>query len=355
MFKIKFWGVRGSVPTPLTGEEITRKVVSSIAELFVKGKLDVQKMAATDMGQMEAVVREMVTKNLPFHTYSTYGGNTTCVEVRFGNAIIIIDGGTGLRLLGKNLLDEVFSRRGIAVTFLMTHVHWDHIQGFPFFAPLYIPKVVAGNIFTFYGGMNWQRNIETCLMGQMDPPLFPVSFQEIEATGGKLAFNGVHDRMSFEIPDDDGGYLYCYCRKLDHPNETYGWRLEYKGKVFAFTTDNEPRDPLNPSPSLIDLARKADLWATDCQYFQNIYNGGVDRPTRHGWGHSYPKAVAETAFQAGTASVVLFHHDPESRDEDISLMADMTRQLIAKKKIGSIDKPGSVEAAFEGMEVVLEQ
>ena len=188
--------------------------------------------------------------------------------------------------------------------------------------------------------------MEDCFRGQMGPPVFPVSWAEIERLTHCLEKQSVADRERIEFPDG----LSVLCRKLNHPQETYGWRVEYKGSVLAYTTDNEPYDPRRPDPRLLELAKGADIWITDCQYTQSIYSGTEGGVPRHGWGHSYPEAVAVTAVDAGVKKVVLFHHDPASSDAHIKEMETHT-QILVSALVREGGPTPIVIAAYEGLEL----
>ena len=224
------------------------------------------------------------------------------------------------------------------------------MQGLPFYGPLYLNKENGfNNSWIFLGGTQWQKTAEACLRGQMDAPTFPVSWKEIEQTTYKMEFKSVHDGLSLSTYLGKGPILRF--RKLNHPQETYGVRFEFPdGPVIAYTTDNEPYDPMQPDPRLVALAKDADIWITDCQYTQGQYNGTKNEGgvPRHGWGHSYPEAVAATALLADVKHVVLFHHDPASSDKTITAMRNHTENLIR----GSGGKQ-KVAAAWEGLEITL--
>ncbi len=331
--KVKFWGVRGSIPTPLTLEDVEEKIVKAVASY--------QNLScATSFDKFFKKYKEKGP--------STYGGNTSCVEVRYGNHIFALDMGTGLRSFGNSLFPEMFRQNGIKMHFFISHVHWDHIQGLPFFGPLYINKETGvHNEFQFFGGTDWQKNAETCLRGQMDPPNFPVSFRELMKIT-QMDFEDLYDMMNFSVI----GYrsdeiVKVIFRKLNHPQETYGMRLKFpNGKILAYTTDNEPFDPAKPDPRLVSLAKGADIWITDCQYTRQVYNGEVGGLCRHGWGHSYPEAVAKTALEAEVKKVLLFHHDPGSSDEQILGIENKTKELLGDFNV-------QVQAAYEGLEINL--
>ena len=334
--QVKFWGVRGSIPAPITSDDVRRKVWKAVAEYELhRGE-----------GNPEAIERavDQAGHDSGQGPVQTFGGNTSCVEVVYGDGEtrIVLDMGTGLRPLGNKLFGEMLKKKGLKITFLLSHVHWDHIQGLPFFGELYWNSENGSieNVWSFYGGTDWQRTAEECLKGQMDPPVFPVSWREIERITHEIQLHSVSDMMSFMV-----GELSIQARKLDHPQETYGYRITTPdGRVVVYSTDNEPRDPNVPAPPLLKLAEGADLWITDCQYTCDVYNGKTGVP-HHGWGHSYPEAVAKTAIEAGVKTVVLFHHDPGSSDEAIADIRRHTQDLV-----GSDIK---VIAAWEGLELTI--
>ncbi len=334
--QVRFWGVRGSVPTPITSADVKSKVWKAVAEY---------ELHRGNEGP-EAIERavDRAGHDSGYDHVQTFGGNTSCVEVVYGDGKtrIVLDMGTGLRPLGNNLFGEMLKKNGLEITFLLSHVHWDHIQGLPFFGELYWNQQNGSvkNTWSFYGGTDWQRTAEECLKGQMDPPVFPVSWREIERITHKIGLASVSDMISFMV-----GELSIYARKLDHPQETYGYRITTPdGRVLVYSTDNEPRDPNVPAPPLRDLARGSDVWITDCQYTQDGYNGKTGVP-RHGWGHSYPEAVARTALDAGVKTLVLFHHDPGSSDEAIANIRRHTQDLVGDKV--------KVIAAWEGLQLVI--
>lgn len=331
--KTVLWGVRGSVPAPITAKEVMAKK-KEVVEKYLNhinegGHLDITAFLVNEEGAMP----------------STYGGNTSCVEVRYGDQIFVLDMGTGLRQLGNSLFGEMLSKKALEITFFLSHVHWDHIQGLPFFGPLYINKETGiKNKWSFFGGTNWQKTAEVCLKGQMDPPTFPVSWIEIEQITESITCSGMYDMKRVRM----GDVGVCF-GKLEHPQETYGSRLVFPdGRVVAYTTDNEPRNPLSPDPRLIMLAMGADIWITDCQYTKPQYEGIEGGVPRHGWGHSYPEAVAKTAVDAGVGHVILFHHDPSSSDERIKQIEQYTQGLISD--MGGKSK---VTAAHEGLELTI--
>jgi len=326
MMRVQFWGDRGSVPAPLTGAAVQQKVRDALIGYAAKRE------------QYPELDADAYMRSLPVSAVSTYGGNTSCVEVCCDDTRLVLDMGTGIRPLGNSLFGEMLKNRGLDITFLVSHVHWDHIQGLPFFGPLYINKETGiKNTWNFYGGTNWMQTVEVCLHGQMDPPNFPVSWDEIAAITHKIDPHSLYDMKQFEV-----GPVKVKTRKLNHPQETYGFRIEYDGKVFAYTTDNEPFDPSNPDPRLLELCRGADVWVTDSQYLKSIYEGKEGGVPRHGWGHSYPEAVAATAVLGDVHRTVLFHYDPASSDERIEQMQSICQGLLESGQTAIAAKEGLV-------------
>lgn len=239
-----------------------------------------------------------------------YGGNTTCIEIRpASGGVIIIDAGSGLRLLGKQLLTETDPGN---ILFLFTHAHWDHLQGFPFFTPAYFGRF---NI-TIGGGPQIARSLHFALNNQMTPPCFPVEFSAMKA---QFSFTG-GDESHLQV-----GSLTIDSIPLCHPNGGCGYRLSEHGRSFVFLTDNEPSFP-HPEgvarENYIDFCRQADLLLHDAQYSDDEY-----RITR-GWGHSTYRDATTLALAAQVRRFGIFHHDPERTDDDLDARVADCRNLI---------------------------
>jgi phosphoribosyl 1,2-cyclic phosphodiesterase len=269
--QITFWGVRGSIPTP--GPTTVR-----------------------------------------------IGGNTSCVEVRAGKSILIFDGGTGLRLLGRKLAKEM----PIVAHMFFSHVHWDHIQGFPFFEPAF----VAGNEFHLYGGNNVSRTLEETLAGQMDHPNFPV---HLSAMAAKMIFRDLREGEAVDVDDGEGGKVRVTNASGNHPQGVYAFRVEHRGKCLVYATDTEHYEG-RIDEKLLKLAHKADVFVYDSQYTPEEYGA------KKGWGHSTFEEGARLAKAAGAKRYVLFHHDPGQSD---AAVAD-------KEKRAAVLFP-DVVAAYEGL------
>jgi phosphoribosyl 1,2-cyclic phosphodiesterase len=252
------------------------------------------------------------------------GGNTSCVEVSCGGEKVIFDLGTGLRPLGESLI-----KRGPLRAYLfVSHYHWDHISGLPFFAPAYDPK----SELIIHGATRRGRDVRQILSGQMIDPYFPVDLGVLNA---RLRFVTLNDEGVAQV----GKKIKVRAAELNHPGGSLGYRLECGKRVFVYATDFE--HGTDGDERLVQLAQGADLMVFDAQYTPQEYEGnGV--PSRRGWGHSTYAAGAALARRAGVKKLALFHHAPDRDDKGIGRLA-----LLAKKL-----HPGAF-AAREGMEIAL--
>jgi phosphoribosyl 1,2-cyclic phosphodiesterase len=254
------------------------------------------------------------------------GGNTSCVEVRTSGGVFVFDAGTGLRDLGGDLL-----RRGLkSATVLLSHFHWDHIQGLPFFVPAYVP----GFDLTVLGGTHDGAGIRAALESQMKTPGFPVSFADLSA---RIALEQVRSKEWVDLAPN----VRVKALKLNHPGGSFGYRLECDGHSVVYATDTEHYACVDPE--LVKLAQGADLLIYDAQYTPEEY-AGRNGPSRVGWGHSTYVAAAEIARAADVGRLALFHHDPSRSDAQVAEIETLTRGLF-----------GSVQAAREGETIVLAQ
>jgi len=255
--RLKFWGVRGSIATP-------------------------------------------VMENLG------YGGNTTCVEVRTPGDLLIIDGGTGLRNLGLTLQEE-FAGRTCSLSFLMTHFHWDHIQGLPFFAPLFSPSTEV----TFRTSRS-PEEIKEILGGQMTDPYFPVDFELAPAKKQYAELNSGPFRQ---------GGLTVHPFPLNHPQGGTGYRIEKDGAVVVHASDLEHGDP-RLDRVLREYAQDADVLVFDAQYTPE------EHESKRGWGHSTWREATRVARDCHVGQLVLFHHDPGHNDAFIDEIVNEARRYV---------------------------
>ncbi len=281
MIDVRVWGVRGSIPTP--------------------GPATVE-----------------------------IGGNTSCVEVRAGGRLLIFDGGTGLRGLGNSLLKQM----PVEAWIFFSHVHWDHIQGFPFFTPAFI----RGNTFHLHGGRKVSGTLESALAGQMENPSFPVHLSEM---GARMTFNDLFEGEVVEIPAEGGGVVRVSNARGNHPDGVYAYRVDFGGKSVVYATDTEHYSVIDPR--LKKLATDCDLLIYDSQYTPEEYAGEVGGGPKLGWGHSTFVEAAKLAKAANAKQLVLFHHDPGQSDDAVREKERRARELF----------PGCV-AAYEGLVVRVE-
>ena len=253
--KVKFWGTRGSIPSPEPD--------------FMK-----------------------------------YGGDTSCVSLHSSDTIIILDAGTGIRKLGASLIkDPDFN--GKAYIFL-SHSHWDHIQGFPFFQPAFIP----GNEFYIHGAFKADQRLQGALKGQMGSIYFPVSMNDLPSS---LKF--------IELIEEDiiAGNFSVRSRALNHPGGCFGYRVSDGTTTVAYCTDTEPVEN-GVNEKVIELAKGADLLIYDAQFTPEEYG-----TNRKGWGHSTWQDAIKAAHEANVKKLVLFHHDPYHCDNIIDQIVKEAR------------------------------
>ena len=257
------------------------------------------------------------------------GGNTSCVEVRAGKTILIFDGGTGLRLLGKQLLKEM----PITAHLFFSHVHWDHIQGFPFFDPAFVP----GNTIHLYGGNNVSRTLEETLAGQMDHPSFPV---HLTAMAASMTFHDLVEGQALVLDDGAGKTVTVTSAPGNHPNGVRAFRTDYDGHSVMYATDTEHYPQIDAN--LLALAKGVDVLIYDSQYTPEEYAGtGTGKP-KVGWGHSTFEEAVKLTKAAGAKQLVLYHHDPTQNDAAVREKERRARELF----------PNAI-AAHEGLTIEL--
>jgi phosphoribosyl 1,2-cyclic phosphodiesterase len=272
--RVKFWGVRGSTPTPQA-------------------------------------------ENL------RYGGNTSCVEVRIADRIYILDCGTGFRVLGHCLAHE-YGQKPVFANVFVTHFHWDHIQGMPFFGPLYQNPESR---FVFHSSAR-TRGLKQVMEEQMSAPYFPVNMREMKAN------REFHDIEEGRITFDE--HITIRTMWLNHPQGCLGFRFESKDGVVVYATDNEPGDEYFDK-NLRKLAEGADVLIYDAQYLPEEYEA-----RKRGWGHSHWREAVDVVMESGAKELILFHHDPDHTDACIDSIVKEARNYYPK-----------VRAASEGMELQL--
>jgi phosphoribosyl 1,2-cyclic phosphodiesterase len=254
----------------------------------------------------------------PGPTTLRYGGNTACVEVRLeDDTLLIFDAGTGLRACGHALLAHPGPVRA---HLFLSHTHWDHIQGLPFFLPAYS----AGTELTILGPAPGRRTLEQIVTGQMRRPYFPIP---MHAMAARITFVQLGDGSVVPLPNG----VTVEAGLVNHPGCTLGYRLTVHGTVLTYTTDNEPFGDAAASQHLahpadhVALAREADLLIQDAQYTPEEYAHRV------GWGHSTYLDALQLAQQAQAKRLVLFHHDPSHTDAEVDRMVAQCGAEIAQR------------------------
>jgi phosphoribosyl 1,2-cyclic phosphodiesterase len=252
------------------------------------------------------------------------GGNTSCVELTCGRRRIVLDAGTGLRALGNHLVAsaDVSSPERLALTLLLSHCHWDHIQGLPFFVPVYMKDAALDIV----SGANGVMSIRQTLEHQMTAPVFPVRLDEV---GARISTREVKLGEVFDIGD-----VKVRVAKGNHPGGVMAYRIEHDGKSVVYATDTEHFACVDPA--LRTLSEGADVLIYDAQYTPDEYARKV------GWGHSTYLAGTELAREAGVGTLVLFHHDPMRSDAGVADIERRARELFSE-----------TVAAREGMQIDL--
>ena len=320
MNRVRFWGTRGSLPVALTAAAVRAKLALTLRGLrarALKSDADIDRYL----------------NGLDFATVGTYGGHTSCVEIETGGPdYVLCDLGSGARPFGQAAMarDGPANRRTYHV--FLSHVHWDHIMGLPFFVPAYVP----GNRIRVYGG---HAELEAALRRQMDAPSFPVGFSVLRAE-----FEFV--RLDPGVPHQIAG-MTVHTLKQRHGGDSYGFRFEANGRTVVYSTDSEHRleDP-DESRRFVDFFRAADLVVFDAMYsLADAISVKAD------WGHSSNVVGVELCQLAGARHLCLFHHEPASDDAAIDAVLADTRRFEEITRRGG--PPMQVSAAYDGMEIEL--
>ena len=314
--KVRFWGTRGSLPSPLGARAVETKIVSAL----VKG-------AGAGLDS-EAKARAFVAEHLSFAERATYGGNSACVQIDLGGPeYLICDLGSGAREFSLSTLSKGGPSKPQTYHVLVSHVHWDHIMGFPFFVPAYIP----GNRIKLY---SCHAKLEEAIRGQHRGPCFPVEFETLGAT---IEFVTLEPGRRYDIA---GAGVTGFAQL--HGNDSYGYRIEKGGKSVVYTTDAEhkPEDA-------DEMARTAAFFSgADLVIFDAMYSLAETVSIKEDWGHSSNVLGVELCQMAGAKQLCLFHHEPVNDDARIDAILAET---IRFEEITRTGAPLKICAAYDGL------
>lgn len=310
---VKFWGVRGSIPAPLSAESLKRRIAAAVA-----------RARPADLESTES--RETFLAALPPYLFGTVGGNTTCLSIRTASGgLIIIDAGSGIRELAASLARAGETARDFHILF--THFHWDHLQGLPFFAPAgYTP----GNRMFFYSP---REGLQQILEGQMRPPYFPVG---IEAMGAEKHYVRIGTQgMAL------GGAAITW-KAMKHPGGCIAYKISEAGRSLIFSTDSElsPED-FRRTPENTAFFQDVDLVILDAQYTLG------EAIEKYDWGHTSYSMAVDFAAEWGIRRLVLFHHEPSYSDRKIYAMLNSAKWYQARVHSRKFE----VRLAVEGTQI----
>lgn len=319
--QVYFWGTRGSLPTSITKNSVETKIFKAI-RAAQKERLE------TDMA-----IQNFVQNKLPFSVRSSYGGNTSCVEIRGAAERIVCDAGTGLRDFG-NYIIQTKKKTGSGNApdvfhIFISHPHWDHIHGFPFFTPAFI----AGNRIHIYG---LHADLEKVFINQQSAPCFPVPLQAMRS---EIRFHVLEPGRPYDIAG-----LKVTCIKQNHPGDSYGYRFERDGKKVVYSTDSEHKEESkDDNYKFINFFQNADLLIFDAQY---SFLDAVD--AKENWGHSSNLLGVELALRTGARRLCLFHNEHSYDDEALDKFLDDTRKYLQL-----MDNTSRLEIylAYDGLEI----
>lgn len=324
--KIKLWGVRGSLPTPLFPEDIRDRARTLILESIQRGC-----KTLSDVDQF--------LQGKPVAQLGGFGGNTSCVEVRTDRGGVIIDAGSGIRAYGQELLSGPLGKGKGEVHIFFTHFHWDHLIGLMFFVPIFIP----GNKIHFYAV---QPETEHVIRTLFRKPNFPVPYENLGAT---LIYHKLEPRLPINLFD-----LQLTPYQLDHPDPCWGFKIQHRNKVFSYCVDTEcTRTSVEALGPDLPLYQGVDVMVFDAQYTI------LEAAERINWGHAAASFGLDLAMREGVKKVYFVHHDPAASDQRVGEAEQQTRgyylaHLKAERASGR--KVCEVEWSFaqEGQVISLE-
>lgn len=315
--KIKIWGARGSIPTPLAPSSVRDKIINAL-------------LGAEGVDLNDPVMVQTYVDALPPTQRGTVGGNTACVSITTPEHIIAVDAGSGLRLLGNELMKGPAGEGKATIHLFLSHTHWDHIQGLPFF----LPAFVHGNCLNIY---YIHDTVPTTLREQMRSTTFPITLDHMQAS---LEFIPLKPDKGISLGD-----LQISTVELPHPGRAFAFRFDFRGVTFVYASDAEYKrlDEANLQPYLNFFAG-ADALIFDAQFTLR------ESFLKEDWGHSSALIGADMAIRAGVKRLLLFHHDPTNSDPELERILIKTKDYLAERELES--RP-EVMLAYEGLEIDL--
>ena len=317
--KIKFWGTRGSIPVAETAADIRQKLQTAFT-------------AAIGHDLSTETKIETYLDTLGFEVSGTFGGNSSCVQIDLGtNDHIICDMGSGARPLAQAMLNRFGPAAPQTYHVFMSHVHWDHIMGFPFFSPVYVP----GNRIVIH---SCHAHVEQAFRRQQDPISFPVEFDHLAA---KIEFEVLQPDQAYDIAG-----MKVTAQKQRHSGDSYGWRFEHSGKTLIYSTDSEhPVDDIAGQAAIVEFFRDADA-----VIFDAMYSLAEAASVKADWGHSSNIVGVELCQQAKAKRLLMFHHEPAHNDQKLAqLLAETQRYEEITREDHAVD----VLTAWDGLELTL--
>jgi phosphoribosyl 1,2-cyclic phosphodiesterase len=317
--RIRFWGTRGSMPVSLTWRDLRDRLTQALVAANGRGLDSIEKAAA------------FVERELAFTLSHTFGGHSSCVEFEAGtDQYFVCDMGSGARPFGAHVLARQSGRPAV-VNIFMSHMHWDHIMGFPFFGPAYVP----GTRLRIFG---CHPELEHALRRQQDPPSFPVPFSQLAA---EVEFVALQPGKAAEV----SGVRVTAAPQF-HSGDSFGFRFEREGKSFVYSTDSEHKlDDIRETQRIAAFFRGADL-----VIFDAMYSLAEAVSVKADWGHSSNVVGVELCQMAAVKKLALFHHEPANDDAAIHRILRDARRL---EELTGQSHRLEVIAAYDGLELDL--
>lgn len=320
--RVYFWGTRGSLPASINSGAIKAKIVKAIRASRARAL------------ETDEAIEDFVQNELPFPVRASYGGNTACVELRGADEYVLCDAGTGLRDFASAYMKaKAGGQQNLPTVFhlLMSHPHWDHLQGFPFFTPAYLP----GHRIHIYGG---HADLESIFVRQQSEPCFPVPLAAMRAD---IRFHTLETESEYDIAG-----MKVTCIRQNHPGDSYGYRFQKDGRIVVYSTDSEHKDNgREEHDRFLAFFSDADLLIFDAQY---SFLDAVD--AKENWGHSSNLLGVEMAVAAGVRRLCLFHNEHTFDDDALDRFLEDTRAYL---KILDGSSRLKIDLASDGLDIKL--